>query len=63
MRKPSKPVRWLAAAATLAAAAGGVLASASHGTHNPPSRPHPIAHNEGFGNSKVTAFFYPQNFF
>jgi hypothetical protein len=49
----------------LVAIAGVVLgvASMSQGTHNPPSRPHPIAHNEGFGNFKVTVFFYPQNFF
>jgi hypothetical protein len=49
----------------LVAIAAGVLgvASMSQGTHNPPSRPHPIAHNEGFGNFKVTVFFYPQNFF
>jgi hypothetical protein len=39
------------------------VATMSHGTHNPPSRPHPIAHNEGFGNFKVSVFFYPQNFF
>ena len=52
--------------ATPAAAVAAVtlgLASTSHGTHNPPSRPHPISHNEGFGNFKVTVFFYPQNFF
>src|SRR3712207_6349887 len=51
-------------AATLAAVALALgYASVGHGTHNPPSRPHPIAHNEGFGNEKVTVFFYPQNFF
>ena len=54
----------LAGAAAVTAAAGAALfAGTSHGTHNPPSRPHPIAHNEGFGNEKVTVFFYPQNFF
>jgi hypothetical protein len=39
------------------------VSGTSHGTHNPPSRPHPIAHNEGYGNFKVSVFFYPQNFF
>ncbi|MDQ3994979.1 MAG: hypothetical protein M3265_09300 [Actinomycetota bacterium] len=52
------------AAGVLAAAGAAVLyAGISHGGHNPPSRPHPIGHNEGFGNFKVTVFFYPQNFF
>jgi hypothetical protein len=52
------------AGAVLAAGAFALFyATAGRGTHNPPSRPHPIAHNEGYGNEKVTVFFYPQNFF
>ena len=51
------------AVASLAATAVALLATTSFGSHNPPSRPHPVGHNEGYGNAKVTVFFYPQNFF
>src|SRR5919202_759399 len=57
--------RMLLALGVAVAALTAVLAvtGTSSGTHNPPSRPHPIGHNEGFGNEKVTVFFYPQSFF
>jgi hypothetical protein len=46
-----------------AAAALAATASHSHGSHPNSTRPHPIGHTEGYGNFKVAAFFYPQQFF
>jgi hypothetical protein len=65
--------KWLRIIALLstmvlaAAAAISVLSllpdTASGLNDDPTPRPHPLGHNEGYGNEEVTDFFYPQQFF
>jgi hypothetical protein len=61
--KPSLRGRRTIAALVVSAATATLLAGSSFANHPDENRPHPIGHNEGFGNFKVTVFFYPQQFF
>jgi hypothetical protein len=53
----------LAFAPIVAIGAAALLASASFGSEDERTRPHPPGFTEGYGNEKVLAFLYPQQFF
>jgi hypothetical protein len=55
--------RLLLLAVPVALGAAALLATASFGGDDERTRPHPAGFTEGYGNEKVLAFLYPQQFY
>ncbi len=55
--------RLLLVFAPVALAAAALLAATSFGSDSDRTRPHPAGFTEGYGNEKVLAFLYPQQFY